>query len=98
MSAPSMMEVGVLPDTELQKVLDIAAWVGDIGQDEVNVSYTSLMIGLMWSDDATSQWLQQEQKQLGVKIGAIYGRRNLSEGANPQVLAAISAGRRAAPR
>jgi hypothetical protein len=93
-----MMEVGILPDTELQKVLDIAAWVGDIGQDDVNVSYTSMMIGLMWSDDATSQWLQQQQKQVGVNIGAIYGHRSLSEGANQQVLAALSAGRRPALR
>jgi len=79
MSAPMMANLGFTPDSELQKVLEIAAYVGDVGQDEVNVSYTSLLIGLMWSDDATSRWLQQQQTLLGVKTPAIYGRRLINE-------------------
>jgi hypothetical protein len=93
-----MANLGVVPDSELQKVLDIAAYVGDVGQDEVNVSYTSLLIGLMWSDDATSKWLQQQQKLLGVKTQAIYGRRLISEKLKDEVLANISSGRRWTPR
>ena len=98
MSALGVAELGIIPDSELQKVLDIAAYVGEVGQDDVNVSYTSLLIGLMWSDDATSRWLQQHQEQLGVKTQRIYGHRLINEGESDRILANVTSGRSAAPR
>src|SRR5438270_10182264 len=90
-----MAEPDFIADPELQKVLEIAAYVGEIGQDEVNISYTSLMAGMMWSDDATSRWLQEKQKQLGVNTQAIYSRRKISGEERDRVLANIAAGRHA---
>jgi len=97
-STPGMPELGMIPDSDLQKVLDIAAYIGEIGQDEVNVSYTSLLIGLMWSGDPISHWLQKQQKELSVKTEAIYGRRLVNEGVRDRILADVLSGRRAAPR
>lgn len=66
--------------------------------DEVNISYTSLLIGLLWSDDAASRWLQNQQSQLGVRLEAIYGHRGISEKERERILGKVSSGKRASPR
>ena len=45
-------------DAELDHVMGIAAYAGDAGLDQTPVSYSSLMIAFLWSDDPTSLWLQ----------------------------------------
>jgi KAP family P-loop domain len=95
----SLAELLSVPaDAELQKVLDVAAHVGEVGNDEVNISYTSLLIGLLWSDDATSRWLQNQQSQLGVDLEAIYGHRGISDKQRDRILTKVSSGVRALPR
>jgi len=71
-----LTSLGIAADPELTKVVDIAAHVGDISGDEVNVSYTSLLIGLLWSDDPTSKWLQAQAPHHGIRIDDIYAHRN----------------------
>lgn len=56
------------------------------------------MIGLLWSDDAASRWLQNQQSQLGVRLEAIYGHRGISEKERERILGKVSSGKRASPR
>ena len=79
-------------DTELEKVLRIAAHVGDISRDQVNVGYTSLLIGLLWSDDPTSLWIQQEQASRGVRLDAVFQQRNLKGSEKDDVLSKVKSG------
>ena len=79
-------------DAELKKVLDIAAYVGAVSEDEVNVSYTSLLIGMLWSDDPTSVWLQNESKERGVRVQAIYRSRRIDEKDRPEILSRVDSG------
>jgi hypothetical protein len=75
-----------LPDAELQKVLNIAAQVGDEIGDQVNVSYTSLLIGLLWSDDPTSLWLQRLASEQGVRVSEIFRERGIREDRRQKIL------------
>lgn len=72
----ALAALGLKASSDLTKILTIAAHVGDLGGDEVDISYTSLLIGFLWSDDPTSMWLQTQAQQLGVRLDEIYGRRN----------------------
>ena len=72
----ALAALGLEASSDLTKILTIAGHVGDLGGDEVDISYTSLLIGLLWSDDPTSLWLQTQAQQLGVRLDEIYGRRN----------------------
>ena len=84
-------------DVELQKVLNIARHVGAMSGDEVNLSYTSLLIGLLWSDDPTSRWIQAQLEPLGVRTSAIYAYRRIDENQRPSILNKVSSGEPAAP-
>jgi hypothetical protein len=79
-------------DTELAKVCDIAAHVGDMSGDDVNISYTSLLIGLLWSDDSTSKWLQAEQQRHGIRVDDIYANRNHPERSRDMILERVATG------
>jgi hypothetical protein len=94
----AFVNLGIAADVELTKVIDIAAHVGDISRDDVNVSYTSLLIGLLWSDDPTSLWLQPQVPQHTVKLDAIYGHRNHPEASREAIVERVAAGTPYAPR
>src|ERR1051326_7460067 len=83
-------------DFELQKVIDIAAHIGDTSGDDVNVSYTSLMLGMLWSDDQTSRWLQSHLAELGVPLDGIYrSRSGISEANREAILSKVRSGEQA---
>src|SRR5262245_36181988 len=84
--------LGIAADLALTKIIEIAAHVGDISRDEVNVSYTSLLIGMLWSDDPTSLWLQAEVQQHGVRLDAIYSQRNHPESSRQAIMERVAAG------
>ena len=84
--------IGIATDLELQKVIDIAAHVGHLSGDDVNVSYTGLFIGLLWSDDATSLWLQAEAVRRGLRSDVIYATRNQADRWKDQVLGNLAQG------
>jgi hypothetical protein len=69
----------VAADPALERVLQIARHIGVAGQDEVNISYTSLFIGLLWSGDPTSQWLDEKLEQLGARRRAVYAQRRMED-------------------
>jgi len=71
-----LADLGIETNPDLTKILTIAAHVGDLGGDEVDVSYTSLLIGFLWSDDPTSLWLQAQAQKFGVRLDEIYSLRN----------------------
>jgi hypothetical protein len=84
-------------DVELQKVLSIACHVGAMSGDEVFLSYTSLLIGLLWSDDPTSKWIQERLEPLGVRTSSIYAYRHIDENQRLSILKKVSAGEPLAP-
>lgn len=84
-------------DVELQKVLNIARHVGAMSGDEVYLSYTSLLIGLLWSDDSTSKWIQEKLEPLGVRTSSIYAYRQIDEKQRLAILTKVNAGEPAAP-
>jgi hypothetical protein len=69
----------VAADPALERVLQIARHIGVASQDEVNISYTSLFIGLLWSGDPTSQWLDEKLEQLGARRRAVYAQRRMED-------------------
>ena len=82
MTAPSPVRTDVVhADPELQRVLNIVRHIGAVSGDDVNISYTSLFIGLMWSGDATSTWLEEKLGVLGPSKGAVYAQRNIERNA-----------------
>ncbi len=93
MSAASSVQFeGIQADPELQKVLAIASHVGVAGNGEVNVSYTSLLIALLWSDDPTSKWIQSQLDELGVRKTAIYAARKIDESQREPILKKVLSG------
>ena len=88
--------MGLVPDAELTKVLDIAANVGDASKGVV--SYTSLLIGLLWSDDLTSTWWQQQMKPLGARVDEIFRHRLVSERERAGILERVRTGAPYSPR
>lgn len=97
MAIPAAQIPDVNADLELEKVLSIARRIGEMSGDEVNISYTSLLIGLMWSDDPTSIWIQQRLKSLGVRTDAIYANRKVTESVRPTVLIKVRSGESVRP-
>lgn len=80
-------------DSELQKVIDIAAHIGYTSGDDVNVSYTSLMLAMLWSDDQTSRWLQSKITELGASLDGIYhSRSGISEANREAILSKVRSG------
>lgn len=85
-------EVGWEPDPELAKVLAIAAHVGALSGDDVNVSYTSLLVGLLWADNLTSRWLQERSEKEDVRLEQIYRHRRIDEDNRDEILKGVEVG------
>ena len=90
LTAPT--ELGLIADGALNKTLLIAAHIGDISKDEVNVSYTSLLIGLFWNDDRTAAWLNEQQPLRGARLQDVYRQRNLTGAEKAGVVAKVGTG------
>jgi hypothetical protein len=90
--------IGLVPDPELAKVLEIAAHVGDVSKDDVNVSYTSLLIGVLWSDDPTSEWWQEQIQPLGARVDEIYRHRRVGDSDRAAILERVASGAPYSPR
>jgi len=91
-SASDVQSKAINADSELQRVLDIASQVGTASKDEVDISYTSLLIGLLWSSDLTSTWIQGKLDELGVRKSAIYAQRHVDESQRKPILEKVSSG------
>ncbi len=65
-------------DGELRLLISMAAHIGNISGDQTPVSYSSLLIALLWSDDSTSSWFQKFSEQHGVSQNDIYNHRGIS--------------------
>jgi len=92
MAATATRSLTVNADKELEKVLNIARHVGALSGDAVNLSYTSILIGFLWSDDATSVWIQERAKSLDVQTSAIYAYRQMNEAQKTTVLEKVNKG------
>lgn len=79
-------------DDELRRILTIAAAAGRRSGDETLCSYTSLMIGFLWADDPTSQWMQRYAEQNGTDVGAILRRRQLDGSEHEEILKLAESG------
>lgn len=73
-------------DQELGNVIAIAAYVGDVSGDATYVSYTSLMIALLWSDDASSQWLRAFVAERNIGTDGILRHRGVEEEQRKQIM------------
>src|SRR5512138_1245024 len=85
-------EPGLIADRDLNRSLLIAAHIGDISKDQVNVSYTSLLIGLFWNDDRTAAWLNAQQPLRGARLQDVYRQRNLTGAEKADIEAKIDIG------
>ncbi len=74
---PVVTAIGLRPDPELGGVLEIAARVGVASGDEVLVSYSSLFLALLESDDQTSRWLQEEMARRNLPAAPVLRHRNI---------------------
>jgi hypothetical protein len=63
----------------VSRLLQLAARVGRHGNDGVDVSYTSLFIALLWLEDDTSKWLNENAGPLGARLSAVYKTRGVTE-------------------
>lgn len=61
------------------RLLQLAARVGRHGNDGVDVSYTSLFIALLWLEDDTSKWLNENAGPLGARLSSVYKTRGVTE-------------------
>ncbi len=76
--ARSDREIVAQMDDELRRAYAIAGLIGDATNDEVNVSYTSLLVALFWGEDATARWLNSNVGTVPANLDAVYARRSLS--------------------
>jgi hypothetical protein len=61
-------------DEELKELLLGAAHIGDISEDETFISYTSIVIAMLWSNDETSKWFHEFCERNNVNTSLIYKR------------------------
>jgi hypothetical protein len=93
MTAPAQRLLpDIVRDEALERVLMIAALIGDEAKDEVNISYTSLLIGLLWSGDIVSGWLEEQSVSLKADLKAVYDHRGITEGQRAAILARANSG------
>jgi hypothetical protein len=97
-AARPVQAAAINADPELQRVLDIASHVGAASNDDVNVSYTSLLIGLLWSNDRVSTCIQGKLDELGARKTAVYAQRKMEESQRAPILAKVDSGEPASPR
>lgn len=93
-----LAELGFVADPDLQNALEIAAHVGEISEDDANISYTSLLIGLLWNGDAVSVWLEAQIQRIGVPVENLYRQRRLTEAQRQPILENVRNGRPAGLR
>ena len=66
-------------DEELTRLVGLAAYIGDASGDQTPISYTSLVIAMLWSDDPTSKWFQEYVQNHNVAADKIYRHRGIKE-------------------
>ncbi|MEP6714581.1 MAG: P-loop NTPase fold protein, partial [Terriglobia bacterium] len=95
MTAPPLIDINA--DPALSRALDIAAFVGQAESDTVNVSYSSLFIGLLWTDDPTSVWLERRLDARADGGSAIFKGRKIDRGQRGSILGLVDSGRSPSP-
>ena len=76
---------GIAADDELRAVLETAARIGVLSGDEVLVSYTSLFLAMLQSEDKTSRWLAAGMGERKLEPAPIYRQRRIE----PKLIASI---------
>lgn len=71
---------GYVMDPKLERVVRLAAWAGAV-QDDVFLSYTSLLIGFLLADDDISRWFQDYCREVEADIPALLGSKGCADAA-----------------
>lgn len=71
---------GYVLDPKLERVVRLAAWAGAV-QDDVFLSYTSLLIGFLLADDDISRWFQDYCREVEADIPALLGSKGCADAA-----------------
>lgn len=66
-------------DEDLTRLVALAAYIGDTSGDQTPVSYSSLMIALLWNNDPDSTWFQGYVKRSDVATDSIYHHRGIKD-------------------
>ncbi len=69
---------GYVMDPKLERVVRLAAWAGAV-QDDVFLSYTSLLIGFLLADDDVSQWFQGYCREVKADIPTLVGSKGCAD-------------------
>lgn len=93
MEAPQILdlipdELAVLTrrfDDELANVVSLSAKVGAAAHDATPISYTSLLIALLWADDPTSRWFQAFAWEHEVPIEQIFRHYGIKPGESEKI-------------
>lgn len=80
------------PTPELDEVLRIAAWINELARGDVNVDYTALFLGLLWSTTPEGAHLMSGVDEDGVDVAAILKRVGLSPEVREEVLGRAGSG------
>lgn len=73
-------------DDEMIRLIGLAAYIGDASGDQTPVSYSSLMIALLWSDDPTSKWFQDYAIRQKIATNTLYKHRGIKESDQKQII------------
>lgn len=73
---------------ELQRLLARSAQINSYFGEDFDVSFSSLLLAFLASDDFVSQWFQAYVKKAGVDVGTILEARKLSREIMEEITAA----------
>lgn len=79
-------------DDEMIYLVGLAAYIGDASGDQTPVSYSSLMISLLWSEDPTSIWFQNFADSNKVAIQTIYRHRGIKADDKARIIKNMESG------
>ena len=71
---------GYVMDPKLERVVRLAAWAGAV-QDDVFLSYTTLLIGFLLADDDISRWFQDYCREVEADIPKLLGSKGCADAA-----------------
>src|SRR4051812_23151491 len=72
---------GIAPDSSALACWEFAAEIGDDSTSDSRVSYSSLFLALLFSENDVSRWFSDYAQASGVNVGAIERGIGLSPGA-----------------
>lgn len=83
---PELRELLERFDDELSQLVQNAVYIGDHSGDQTFISYSSLMIALLWGEDPTSKWLQAFVSESQIDVSKILEHRGVTEESRSEII------------